>query len=224
MNRTTPTGREVFFGDEEIIVSKTDTKGRITYANDVFLKVAGYRANEVLGMPHSMIRHPEMPRCVFQLLWDTIQKGDEIFAYVVNLAKNGDHYWVLAHVTPTFDAAGKVIGFHSNRRTPDRSAIDAIRPIYARLCEIEGRHASKRDGIAAATEELLALRGVVQREIETALGGGHNRHRKERAFDIEPAHHHRDAGIFAADQIARWHPAVIEHQLAGGAAPPAHLF
>jgi hypothetical protein len=94
---------------------------------------------------------------VFQLLWDTIQKGDEIFAYVVNLTKNGDHYWVLAHVTPTFDEAGKIIGFHSNRRTPDRSAIQAIRPIYARLCEIEGRHASKRDGIAAATEELLAL-------------------------------------------------------------------
>ena len=157
MNRMTPTGREVFFGDDEIIVSKTDTKGRITYANDVFLKVADYRASEVLGMPHNMIRHPEMPRCVFHLLWETIQRGDEILAYVVNLTKNGDHYWVLAHVTPTFDAAGKIIGFHSNRRTPDRSAVQAIRPIYARLCEIESHHASKKDGIAASTEELLAL-------------------------------------------------------------------
>ncbi len=157
MNRITPSGREVFFGDEEIIVSKTDLKGRITYANDVFLRVAGYRASDVLGQPHSMIRHPDMPRCVFQLLWDTIVKGEEIFAYVVNLAKNGDHYWVFAHVTPTFGKDGKVIGYHSNRRVPNRKAVEAIQPIYAHLKAIEDRCASKREGIAAATEELLAL-------------------------------------------------------------------
>jgi PAS domain S-box-containing protein len=157
MNRTTPSGRETFFDDEEIIVSKTDLKGRITYANDVFLRIADYRASEVLGQPHSMIRHPDMPRCVFQLLWDTIAKGEEIFAYVVNMAKNGDHYWVFAHVTPTFDKDGKVIGYHSNRRVPDRKAVDAIKPIYAHLKAIEDRHTTKREGIAAATEELLAL-------------------------------------------------------------------
>lgn len=157
MNRIEPTGREVTFGDDEIIVSKTDLKGRITYANDVFLRVAGYRAAEVLGQPHSMIRHPDMPRCVFQLLWDTIQKGEEIFAYVVNLAKNGDHYWVFAHVTPTFDATGRVIGFHSNRRTPDRGAVERIRPIYAQLLAEERKHASKRDAIAASTKLLLAV-------------------------------------------------------------------
>jgi hypothetical protein len=98
-----------------------------------------------------------MPRCVFQLLWDTIAKGEEIFAYVVNMAKNGDHYWVFAHVTPTFDKDGKVIGYHSNRRVPDRKAVDAIKPIYAHLKAIEDRQTTKREGIAAATEELLAL-------------------------------------------------------------------
>ncbi len=173
MNRTHTTGREVFFGDEEIIVSKTDTKGRITYANDVFLKVAGYRASEVIGMPHSMIRHPDMPRCVFQLLWDTIQKGEEIFAYVVNSAKNGDHYWVLAHVTPTFDTDGKIIGYHSNRRVPDREAIDAITPIYAQLRAVEERYASKKEGIVAATDVLLALLkkgGVSYGEFVFSLG------------------------------------------------------
>jgi len=173
MNRTQPTGREVFFGDEDIIVSKTDLKGRITYANDVFLEVAGYRASEVMGMPHSMIRHPDMPRCVFQLLWDTIQKGEEIFAYVVNSAKNGDHYWVLAHVTPTFDSNGEIIGYHSNRRVPDREAIEAIIPIYAHLRSIEERFGSKKEGIAAATEELLALlakNGVSYGEFVFSLG------------------------------------------------------
>jgi PAS domain S-box-containing protein len=155
MNRPQPSGREITFGEEEIIVSKTDLQGRITYANDVFLKVAGYRADEVIGKPHSMIRHPDMPRCVFQLLWDTIQRGQEIFAYVVNLAKNGDHYWVLAHVTPTFDDQGRIVGYHSNRRLPDRTAIEAIVPLYAQLRAVEEQHQNKKDGIAAATQTLL---------------------------------------------------------------------
>lgn len=157
MNRIEPTGRERTFGENEIIVSKTDLKGRITYANDVFLRVAGYRASEVIGQPHSMIRHPDMPRCVFQLLWDTIQKGEEIFAYVVNMAQNGDHYWVFAHVTPTFDDSGRIVGYHSNRRLPDRAVVDRIKPIYAQLLAEEQKHASKKDAIAASTKLLLQV-------------------------------------------------------------------
>ncbi len=98
-----PTGIERTFKEDEIIVSKTDLKGIITYANRTFLDVALYREDEVLGMPHSIIRHPDMPRCVFKLLWDTIEEGNEIIAYVKNMAKNGDFYWVFAHVTPTFN-------------------------------------------------------------------------------------------------------------------------
>ena len=87
------TGHEVFFDDDEIIVSKTDLTGKITYANDMFLRIAGYKEVEVLGQPHSLIRHPDMPRSIFKLLWDTISAGGEIFAYVMNRCKNGDHYW-----------------------------------------------------------------------------------------------------------------------------------
>ena len=76
----TPTGVERFFPEDEVIVSKTDVKGRITYANETFLNIAGYTEEEVLGQPHSMIRHPDMPRCVFKLLWDTIKARSEIFA------------------------------------------------------------------------------------------------------------------------------------------------
>ena len=82
-----PAGEEVRFGLEDIIVSKTDAKGRITYVNRVFLDVSGYTRNELLGQPHSIIRHPDMPAGVFKLLWDTIQGGHEIFAYVKNSAK-----------------------------------------------------------------------------------------------------------------------------------------
>lgn len=152
---TTPTGREVFFDKEEIIVSKTDAKGIVTYANDVFLRIAGYTEEEALGQAHNFIRHPDMPKCVFQLLWDTIQAGEEIFAYVVNMAKNGDHYWVLAHVTPTFGPGGEITGYHSSRRVPERAAVDAMTGIYKELLEIEAQHSNIKEGIAAATTALL---------------------------------------------------------------------
>mgnify|MGYP002628681960 CR=1 FL=1 len=158
----TPTGREVFFDEDEIIVSKTDTKGIITYANDIFLSVAGYTEREVLGQPHNFIRHPDMPRCVFQLLWDALRSGEEIFAYVMNLTKSGDHYWVLAHVTPTFDSAGKIVSYHSSRRVPERLAIDTIIPLYKELVIIEAGHTDRAKGIQAATVALLKKLGELK--------------------------------------------------------------
>jgi PAS domain S-box-containing protein len=156
-NASRPTGIERRFDDDEIIVSKTDPTGRITYANRVFLRVSGYSEAEVLGQPHSIIRHPDMPRCIFKRLWDTIASGEEIFAYVVNLAKNGDHYWVLAHVTPTFDAAGKIVGYHSNRRTVEKHAVETVTPLYAKLRAEEARHDNRKTGMEAAAAALDGL-------------------------------------------------------------------
>ena len=154
----TPTGVERFIGEDEIIVSKTDLKGDITYCNDVFMRLAGYSEAELLGAPHSIIRHPAMPRCVFKLLWDTLEKGEEIFAYVINLGKDGAHYWVFAHVTPSYDDQGKVVGYHSNRRAPNRRVVDeVITPLYRTLLEEEGKYKSRKEGMAASTEMLLAL-------------------------------------------------------------------
>lgn len=158
-----PSGVERFFGEDEIIVSKTDPRGIITYANDVFQKVSGYREEELLGQPHNLIRHPDMPQCVFRLLWQTIAAGQEIFAYVVNQAKNGDHYWVFAHVTPTFDSRGRITGYHSNRRTPDRAAVEQIRPIYAALLDEERKYAHPEEGIRAGLqllEQILRKKGM----------------------------------------------------------------
>lgn len=146
-----PTGRESRFEQEEIIVSKTDLKGRITYANDVFLRVAGMTEAETIGAPHCIIRHPDMPRCVFKLLWDRIQAGQEIFAYVINMAKNGDHYWVLAHVTPSRDANGTVVGYHSNRRKPDAAQVAKIAPIYKALVAEEASVPNAKDGMYKGT-------------------------------------------------------------------------
>jgi PAS domain S-box-containing protein len=154
-SKTTLTGVERTFSPEDIIVSKTDTRGIITYGNDVFLELAGYKESEIIGKPHNIIRHPAMPHCAFKLVWDRVKSGEEIFAYVVNRSRNGDHYWVLAHVTPSFDTKGAIIGYHSNRRVPSRAAIAKIEPIYKHLSQIEASLPLLRDGMAAATAELV---------------------------------------------------------------------
>ncbi|MDQ0313920.1 PAS domain-containing protein [Amorphus orientalis] len=152
------TGVERFFEKNDIIVSKTDPKGRITYANDVFLHIAGYTESECLGAPHSLIRHPDMPRCVFKLLWDTVQSGREIFAYVINRCKNGDHYWVYAHVTPSFDLSGGIRGYHSNRRVPDRAVLESfIIPLYKELCAEERSYQNRKQGLEASMAHMLGL-------------------------------------------------------------------
>jgi PAS domain S-box-containing protein len=158
-----PNGVERFFGDDEIIVSKTDLQGKITYANDVFIRVSGYEEAELIGAPHSLIRHPEMPRAVFKLLWDTLAGGHEIFAYVNNMARTGDNYWVLAHVTPSFDRDGAIIGYHSNRRVPDSDKVAKVKPLYAALLAAERQHADRRDGLVASVallEGILAQAGL----------------------------------------------------------------
>ncbi|MGY1733426.1 PAS domain-containing protein [Geodermatophilus sp. SYSU D01045] len=147
-----PTGEERTFAAEELIVSKTDPRGVITYANDVFLRVGAYSLDEVIGRPHNLIRHPEMPRAVFKLLWDTLAARQELFAYINNLAADGAHYWVLAHVTPSYGADGSVVGYHSNRRRPSRRAVDRVRPIYERLLAEERRHPDARAAVAASSE------------------------------------------------------------------------
>lgn len=149
-----PTGVEKYFDVDELIVSKTDPKGLIIYANDVFIRMSGYSEAELLGQPHNIIRHPDMPRSVFKLMWDTIQSGQEIFAYVNNLAMDGQHYWVFAHVTPSYDPDGRLIGYHSNRRVPERSAVNATSSIYSALIAVEARYSRPADAIAAGMDEL----------------------------------------------------------------------
>ena len=150
-----PTGVARDFADDEFLVSKTDARGRITYCNDVFERLAGYSEAEMLGEPHSIVRHPDMPRAVFKLLWDRISAGHEIFAYVVNMAKNGDHYWVLAHVTPSRDASGQIIAYHSNRRRPEPAAVAKIIPLYRELMAIEEGEADRKQGMNRAYDALL---------------------------------------------------------------------
>lgn len=145
-------GRELSFGDEEFIVSKTDLKGRITYGNSLFVKISGYTEQELLGAPHNILRHKGMPKLIFTLLWEHIQNGKEIFAYVVNSTKNGDYYWVFANVTASFNEAGNIVGYHSIRRKPTAAAMQIIEPLYKELLRIE-----ESSGVSAAKEHLNKL-------------------------------------------------------------------
>lgn len=158
-NKKAPlTGVERSLASDELIVTKTDVSGKIRYANRTFYKFADYTPAECIGVQHNIIRHPEMPRTVFKLLWDTVKSGDEIFAYVNNRAKNGDHYWVFAHVTPNRGANKSIIGYHSNRRAPNRDVIrEHIQPLYTELLRIERSAGSPKDGLAAGEKHVLDL-------------------------------------------------------------------
>lgn len=143
---------------DDILVSKTDLKGHITYANRAFIDISGYDERELIGAPHNLVRHPHMPRCVFSLLWERIQLGEEIFAYVVNRSKNGDHYWVLAHVTPSRDESGAVIGYHSSRRCPDTWVVtETIVPLYDSLLREERKHEKRKDSIKSGIDMIMSL-------------------------------------------------------------------
>lgn len=167
-----PSGVERTFSPDDVIVSKTDAKGIITYANEVFLDLAGMTERQAIGAPHSVIRHPDMPRAIFKLLWETIAAGEEIFAYVLNMSSNGDHYWVFAHVTPTFTRDGGIVGYHSNRRVPEARALRAIQPLYAELKAIETRAADRAAGLSRSFDHLtdhLRAEGVSYDEFVFSL-------------------------------------------------------
>jgi PAS domain S-box-containing protein len=157
-----PTGVEGTFRDDQIIVSKTDRKGRLTYVNELFASVSGYTEAELIGRAHNIIRHPDMPHAIYSLLWERLEAGREMFAYVVNLAGDGTHYWVLGHFTPTFDAGGQILGYHSTRRTASRRAIAAITTIYADIVRAESAASGTKAAVAAGRarlDEILAEAG-----------------------------------------------------------------
>jgi PAS domain S-box-containing protein len=140
---------ELIFDANEIIVSKTDVSGKITYGNELFLKLAGYAEKEVLGAPHNIVRHPDMPKIIFKLLWDTLKQKKEIYAYVVNKSSTGDFYWVMANVTPSFNSRGDVVGYYSVRRKPSPQALNIIKPLYKQLLNAE------KSGGLNASEKIL---------------------------------------------------------------------
>lgn len=145
-NPITPTSRERRMRSEDFIVSKTDPKGRITYANRIFMEISGYEERQLLGVQHNIIRHPDMPRAVFKLMWDTLQAGREFFGYVKNMAVDGSFYWTFANVTPVLSERRDLLGYYSVRRKPDDAAVRVVAGLYAEMLAAE-RSAGTREAI-----------------------------------------------------------------------------
>lgn len=158
MAKIKPTNNEKNLSPDEFIVSKTNSQGKILYGNKIFINMSGYTESELLGQPHSILRHPDMPKIVFKLLWDRIKEKKEIFAYVKNLCKDGSYYWVLANVTVTLDKNGAVVDLHSVRRKPSQKAMQVIPSLYETLLAEEKR--SSLDGSAKLLETILKDKGV----------------------------------------------------------------
>jgi PAS domain S-box-containing protein len=155
-NKIEPNAQERLMRDDDFIVSKTDLKGRISYCNRIFIEFSGYAEHELLGAQHNIIRHPDMPRGVFQFLWDTLGARKECFAYVKNMSRDGGFYWVFANVTPDMDAQGVPQGYFSVRRKPGRGAVSALSDVYKLMLD-EERRAGPRDACAASIGLLTSV-------------------------------------------------------------------
>lgn len=131
--RSPETHIERTFSDDSILLSTTDLKGRVTYANDDFCQIAGYSKSELMGHGHNIVRHPDMPKAAFANLWQTIKQGKSWMGPVKNHCKNGDHYWVNAYVTPIKDEQGNIFEYQSIRTKPNREVVERAEKIYQQI-------------------------------------------------------------------------------------------
>ncbi len=143
------TDEEMEFDRNDLIISRTDIRGTITYCNNIFTKMSGWTQEELLGSNHNLIRHPDMPKVAYQLVWDNIKANNEFYGYVKNLRKDGGYYWVFAYITADLNDEGEIAGYTSYRRYAPKLAIDTMKPIYKLLIEAE-----KEGGIEASIKLL----------------------------------------------------------------------
>ena len=133
-----PTDNEIKLNTKKYIVSKTDKRGIIEYGNDYFVEISGYSEAELIGQPHSIVRHPDMPKVVFKMMWDRINRAQNIMAVVKNLAKDGSYYWVVTEFEPKVDPiTNEILSHTAFRKAAPQKAIDTMEPMYQKLLEIE---------------------------------------------------------------------------------------
>lgn len=119
------------------MITETDLKGCITYANRKFMEITGYSRTELIGAPHSIIRHPKIPRAAFKEMWDMLHRGEDWNGHVINLTKDGSFYWVHVYITPRCDEENRIIGYIAARQLPGDKSLQAVKKKYEMLLERE---------------------------------------------------------------------------------------
>ncbi len=137
LKRPEPINAEIILDPKQTIMSKTDPKGIIEYANDYFMEICGYEEHELIGQPHNVIRHPDMPKVIFKWLWQRLQAKKNIHAVVKNLAKDGRFYWVITDFEVKLDEEGQIASFFARRKAPPRTTIEKIDHLYKKILSIE---------------------------------------------------------------------------------------
>ncbi len=124
----------------DIIVSQSDLDGFIIYANPIFYKIAGYSSARLIGENHNIIRHPDMPKAIFKLLWERLKNREDVYCFIKNRATNNRFYWVFAYIRPSFNKDGTVRNYISTRRAISDKARDIIEPLYKQMLSLEKSH------------------------------------------------------------------------------------
>ncbi len=137
MKKPEPINEEIELQNNIYIESDTDKKGVITYVNDYFAEISGYSKDELLGSPHNIVRHPDMPKILFKILWDRISRGENFHAAIKNMAKDGRYYWVFTDFEPLRDDKGDIIGYKAARKKISKHVTQLLDPLYKKLTEIE---------------------------------------------------------------------------------------
>ena len=138
VERPTPIDREVVWNKSQVVISEADVYGRITNVNDVFSNVCGYSPDEMIGQPHSIIRHPDMPKLIFKLLWDNLKAGNNFIGVIKNLAKSGEYYWVITDFEMRRDATGNITHYIARRKSVPKAVIENyVAPLYETLLKLE---------------------------------------------------------------------------------------
>jgi len=135
---------EIKFSKRKFIVSKTDLTGKIIFTNKNFTEISGYSEEELIGEPHNVLRHPDMPRAVFFIVWQSLLAGNPISGVVKNLAKDGRYYWVIADFEAKRDMEGKIVALTAFRRAAPQDVIDAVEEIYGIMLSIEKKHGMEK--------------------------------------------------------------------------------
>jgi len=136
ITRPDPVNQEVLF-DGGVMITETDTAGIIVYANRKFREMTGYTKEELIGSPHNINRHPDMPKAAFAKMWETIKRGEMWEGYVKNMRKDGRYYWVIVWIKPKFDNDGNIVGYIAGRKVPDRQMIKTVEKDYRAMLEQE---------------------------------------------------------------------------------------